>query len=298
MCAPSGTVVARPRACRRRHAASARVETGPTQTSSSPKRLEPVVEGARARRRRRARRRAPPGRRRTAAPRARGARGARTAAAKNFGSSAATVSWRPSAVVVDPVAGEPAGQHARAPARRRAGARPGRGPVRHRDDDVAPRAGARALEEGGEHLRHGSERSRREVGDLDRRKAGRRVLEDAGPAEVVEVVAGSRAVLGDVAEARDRAVDGRRAGRRPGRCRGALRRPAGTPRARRRLARTAPARSRVGGGGRRRRTRFRARSAVSHAVAVGRIGSPSGGSTRTTRAPSRVSSRLAYAPGR
>ena len=40
-----------------------------------------------------------------------------------------------------------------------------------------------------------------------------------------------------------------------------------------------------------------ARSAVSHAVAVGRIGSPPGGSTRTTRAPSRVSSRLAYAPG-
>ena len=111
--------------------------------------------------------------------------------------------------VVDAVAREPAGQHAR----HRLAAEPVRDqvvrPVRHRDHDVASRAGARALEEGGEHLRHGSERSRREVGDLDRRKAGRRVLEDAGPAEVVEVVAGSRSVLGDVAEARDRAVDRR-----------------------------------------------------------------------------------------
>ena len=93
--------------------------------------------------------------------------------------------------VVDAVAREPAGQHAR----HRLAAEPVRDqcvrPVRHRNHDVASRAGARALEEGGEHLRHGAERSRGEVGDLDRRKLGRGVLEDAGPAEVVEVVAGS-----------------------------------------------------------------------------------------------------------
>ena len=39
-------------------------------------------------------------------------------------------------------------------------------------------------------------------------------------------------------------------------------------------------------------------SAASQAGAVSRIGSPPGASTRTTRAPSRRSSRLAYAPGR
>ena len=84
--------------------------------------------------------------------------------------------------------------------RERAGEKPGHGlaaeavrdevvrAVRHRDDD--PRAAARActFQERGEHLRDGSERARRQVGDLDRRKLRGRVLEDARPAEVVDVV--------------------------------------------------------------------------------------------------------------
>ena len=53
----------------------------------------------------------------------------------------------------------------------------------------APLPGALALEERGEHLRHGAERAGREVGDLDRREPGRGVLEHTGPAEVVDVVA-------------------------------------------------------------------------------------------------------------
>ena len=95
---------------------------------------------------------------------------------------------------VDPVAGEPAGEESRdgVPAE------PVRDEVvravRHRDCDVLPPAGALPLEEGGEDARHRAERPRREVGHLDG-EAGRRVLEDAGPAEVVEVVARSLRVL-------------------------------------------------------------------------------------------------------
>src|SRR5207344_143996 len=52
----------------------------------------------------------------------------------------------------------------------------------HGNDDAraGPRAGA--LEERGENLRHRTERAGGEIGDLDRRKPGCRVLEDARPA--------------------------------------------------------------------------------------------------------------------
>ena len=79
--------------------------------------------------------------------------------------------------------------------------------VGHGDDDAraGPRAGA--LEEGGEDLRHRTERACGEIGDLDRREPWCRVLEDARPPEVVDVVAGAEAMGRVVAEACDRAVD-------------------------------------------------------------------------------------------
>ena len=81
--------------------------------------------------------------------------------------------------------------------------------VRHGDDDVASLARARSLEQRGEDARHRAERSGGEVGDLDRGQARGGVLEDARPAQVVEVVAGAVGVLPLPAEARDRAVDDR-----------------------------------------------------------------------------------------
>ena len=111
--------------------------------------------------------------------------------------------------LVDPVAGEAAGEEAR----QRVAAEPVRdepvGAVRHRDRQPRAAAGALALEQGGEHLDDGAERAGGEVGGLQRRQPGRRVLEHAGPAEVVEVVAGARRVRPVGAEAGDRAVDDR-----------------------------------------------------------------------------------------
>ena len=72
-----------------------------------------------------------------------------------------------------------------------------------------PVPGSGALEEGGEDPRHGTERAGGEIGDLDRREPWCRVLEDARPAEVVDVVPGAEAMGRVVAEARDRAVDRR-----------------------------------------------------------------------------------------
>ena len=127
--------------------------------------------------------------------------------------------------------------------------------VGHGDDDAraGPRAGA--LEEGGEDLRHRTERACGEIGDLDRREPWCRVLEDARPSEVVDVVAGAEAMGRVVAEARDRAVDRRCRGRRLARCRGAQRLQAGSSPARRRLVRRAPVRTPRRLEGRRRRTR-------------------------------------------
>ena len=134
---------------------------------------------------------------------------------------------------VDPVAGEAAGQEAR----ERIAAEPVRDEpvraVRHRDRQPGAAARALALEQRGEHLGDRAERAGGEIGGLERRQAGRRVLEHARPAEVVEVVTGARRVRPVGAEAGDRAVDGRLAARRPGRRRAGPRRRAGSPRARR-----------------------------------------------------------------
>jgi hypothetical protein len=86
---------------------------------------------------------------------------------KNFGSNAATVRWRPSA------------------------------------DQVRAATGALALQQRREDFRDGPLR-RAEVGDLHRRHHGSGVLEQAGPALVVEIVAGP---LVPRAEAGERAVD-------------------------------------------------------------------------------------------
>src|SRR4051795_13199944 len=110
--------------------------------------------------------------------------------------------------LVDAVAGEAAGQHAR----QGLAAEPVRDePVRavcHRDDDVAAPAGPFALEQCGEDLRHGAERACGEVCDLEGRQRGRRVPERAGPAEVIEVVTCALLMAAAEAEAGDRAVDG------------------------------------------------------------------------------------------
>src|SRR5213079_1707212 len=78
----------------------------------------------------------------------------------------------------------------------------------HRDDELGTFAGAVAFEERREDLRHGTEPSRREVGNLDGRQGRSGVPERAGPAEVVEVVARAPLVTAADAETRDRAVDG------------------------------------------------------------------------------------------
>ncbi len=79
--------------------------------------------------------------------------------------------------LVDAVARQAAGQHARdvlaaQPVRDEAVR-----PVRQRDDDVAALAGALTLQQRREDLLHGAERARREVGDRDRRQPGSRVPE-------------------------------------------------------------------------------------------------------------------------
>ena len=63
------------------------------------------------------------------------------------------------------------------------------GAVRHGDDEMRPRAGSLALEQRREHANDRAECAGREIGHLYRRPAGGGVLEDTGPAEVVEVVA-------------------------------------------------------------------------------------------------------------
>ena len=190
-------------------AASASVATGPTQTSSPSKSSSHAASG----------------------------RSANTAA-----SSAASSSWRlgeklalgelgatdqlaetdeelrleradgelpPVGRLVDPVAGEPAGEEPR----QRVAAEPVRDEpvraVRHRDGQAGAAPGAFPLEQRRQDLRDGAECAGGEVGGLQRRQAGSGVLEHARPAEVVEVVPGARGVRPLGAEARDRAVDGR-----------------------------------------------------------------------------------------
>ena len=107
---------------------------------------------------------------------------------------------------VDPVARKSAGEQAwhrlaREPVR----CEPMRA-VRHGDHDVRTPTRALAHEQRGEDLGDGRERTRREVGDLHRRRRRRGVREYAGPAEVVEVVRGAPRMRLFHAEAGDRAV--------------------------------------------------------------------------------------------
>ena len=116
--------------------------------------------------------------------------------------------WRPSAGLVDPVAGQAAGEHARHAVAAEAVRDEAMRAVGHRDDDVAALAGAFTLEQRGEDLRHGAERACGEVRDLDGRQRRRGVPERAGPAEVIEVVTCALLMAAAEAEAGDRAVDG------------------------------------------------------------------------------------------
>ena len=80
-------------------------------------------------------------------------------------------------------------------------------PMRHRDAQPARASTcAGTTDERGEHLRHRTEAAGGEVRDQHRRP-GRRVLEHAGPTEVVEVVPGALGVASLRPEAGDRAVD-------------------------------------------------------------------------------------------
>ncbi len=66
----------------------------------------------------------------------------------------------------------------------------------------APRSGALADEERREHLGHDAERACCEIGGLHRWQRGRRVLEQSGEADVVEIVPGALLVLAAEPEAR------------------------------------------------------------------------------------------------
>ncbi len=112
--------------------------------------------------------------------------------------------------LVDPVTGEPARQEAR----KRIASAPVRdepmGAVRHRDRQARTVAGPLPLEQGGEDLGGRGKRAGGEIGRLERWQAGSRVLEHAGPTEVVEVVPDPVGMTAVDAEAGDRAVDGSR----------------------------------------------------------------------------------------
>ena len=71
----------------------------------------------------------------------------------------------------------------------------------------APRPVRSPLEQRGEHRDRGLQGARGEVGQLHGRQGGRGVGKHAGPAEVVEVVAGAVGVRALGTEAGDRAVD-------------------------------------------------------------------------------------------
>ena len=139
-----------------------------------------------------------------------------------------------------------------------------------------------------------AERAGREVGGLHGGYPGSGVGERARPAHVVEVVACAPGMTAFVAETGDRADDGGLGNPEP--------QPLEHPGpeaveddvgARRR----APGRPGSSTHGPTSTISLPAFTASYHAGAPCCIGSPSGGSTLTTRAPSRISSRLAYGPG-
>ena len=90
---------------------------------------------------------------------------------------------------VDPVTGERSREHPRSRLLVEPVADQPVAAMRHRDAQPGALTRAGAADECREHLRHRAEPAGREVCDLHRRP-GRRVLEHAGPAEVVEVVTG------------------------------------------------------------------------------------------------------------
>ncbi len=204
MCSPSlgaGSGVAEPNSS----AASARVHTGPTQTSSLSKTWSHSANGTLHEDRRQFRREPvlivavlPFRKLRPADDLAQAREELRLERADREVSCVRGL--------VHAVAGEPAGEEPRDGL----AAEPVRDEivraVRHRDDEPRAHARARSLHERCEDLHDRTEGARREIGDLHRRPDRRRVLEDPGPAEVVEVVAGTLRVPVRKTETGDRAV--------------------------------------------------------------------------------------------
>ena len=164
--------------------------------------------------------------------------------------------------------------------------------MRHGHDESSAASASPALDERGEHLRHRAERSRREIGDLDRRQPEDRVLERSGPAEVVDVVRRAVDMVALVPEPGDGAVDGGL--RHIVRYHASLSATGTEDFENTSACRTEPARSSVRGQVAHDGLTPRSQRGVQE-VAVGRMG-PAGGSTRTTRAPSRRSSRSRRRP--
>ena len=254
------------RAAPRRAPRSTRARRPPPRPSRPARRRRPPRRSGRARHRvggsRRSPRapcRAPPDPRRSA-DREVGAIEEPAEPPEELGSSAPTVRWRPSAVAYmrwqasPPVRSRGTGSPPRRCATRSCErcvmeTRRPPGPVRSRSSSRC------------EDLRHGAERSCGEVRDLERWQPRCRVLEDAGPAEVVDVVPRSQAMPMVVAETGDRAVDGH-LGTCSGPCRAVRRRRGESPRGRRRPASRGP-REAASAGSSQTTDSLRARSAVS-----------------------------------
>jgi hypothetical protein len=81
--------------------------------------------------------------------------------------------------------------------------------VRHRDLDSTAVPGSLPLVQRSEDLSDRAEGTGSEVGDLHRRQCGRGIGQRAGPAEIVEIMAGPSGVSPARAEAGDRAVHDR-----------------------------------------------------------------------------------------
>ena len=200
VCSPSSG--ARPGAGTPNSAApSACVATGPTHTSSSDNNRSQYSSGSPRKNVRRAHARAPPGPPAYCRSASSGRPTSSQSRAKNFGSSAATVSRRPSSALVDRVAREPAREHRATPARACCE------PCVIETTMRAPAAAALAAQQRSSTSVTAPRAPAARSADLHRRQRGRRRASDARPAEVVEVVPGALLVRSADAEAGDRAVD-------------------------------------------------------------------------------------------
>ena len=208
MCAPRGTSTGAVPAVPSSAAASSRVKTGPTQTSSSPKcashasreRLAKIAASSSA----------------SACLVLVVLAVGELRAAEKLGETAEELGLERADGEVASVGGRVdavAGETARQESRDGLAAEPVCDEVvramRHRHDDARRSSRASAFEQRRQDLRHRAERAGGEVRDLNGREGMRRVRENAGPAEVVDVVTGPRAVARVVAEAGDGAVDRR-----------------------------------------------------------------------------------------